>query len=430
MALPSDGPSARRTQREFQQGVRRKSLARTLLVLMVCVALLVGVVGFVGSTAFRFSVDSQMSLESDAAVEALVAPGKDADSYFVLVSADLDDDGLQKLGDGPDALSLVRINHDQQQVVSIVIPAHSLATLSDGKTYTLREAGARGDDELIKAVSGLLGVDIAHFVKTDAQGIKRMTESMGGASMNLLEEIDDPMAGPVYIASGEQTLDESQILTFLRATNLKDGLEAQASNQTAFMTQLALDVLDGGAWSFMRHLDSLDGAFSTDVKMKDAEAIAKALRGATADCVQGALIPGYERTSDGKTQYICSNGAVAEMLERVDQGLPLIQEDEGNVAVDPGSFTITVRNGSGVTGGATEISETLTNYGYNVTEVGNTDTYAYTETLVIYTDSAFADACEVVVDSLGSGRVVNGAGFYTFDTDVLVVLGSDWAPIN
>ena len=371
-----------------------------------------------------------MSLESDAAYQVLVSPLDDTSGYYVLMTADLDDDGLQKLGDGPDAVGLVRIDKKTQQVAIVMMPAHTLVTLSDGETHTLREAGAWGDDELVEAVSALAGVDIAHFVKTDAQGVHDMVAQVGGISVNLTEEIDDPQAGSVFIPAGEQKIDETQVLTLLRSTNLKGSLNAQAANQMMIMTALGLDALQDGTWSFMRNLDSLARNFTTSMSTKEAEAVAKNMRGIGTDNVQGALAPGYERQSEGAMQYVCSEDSLQEMLARAEQGQALIAEDTQLHQVDPSSFTITVRNGSGVTGGATEMAETLTNYGYDVTETGNTDTYAYTETLVIYLDDQYAGACESVVNSLGVGRVVDGAGFYTFDTDVLVVLGSDWAPAS
>ncbi len=48
----------------------------------------------------------------------------------------------------------------------------------------------------------------------------------------------------------------------------------------------------------------------------------------------------------------------------------------------------------------------------------------------MYNDDAFEAAAETVVASLGLGRTVPGRGFYTFDTDVLVVLGKDWKPTS
>ena len=95
----------------------------------------------------------------------------------------------------------------------------------------------------------------------------------------------------------------------------------------------------------------------------------------------------------------------------------------------PRDFTITVRNGAGITGAAAQMSEQLQADGFNVVDVGNTDSPAYSETLIIYKDSAFEPAAQAVLQSLTNGRVVNGGDYYTFDSDILVVLGSDWKPL-
>ncbi|MFR7404232.1 MAG: hypothetical protein ACLUW6_06365 [Coriobacteriaceae bacterium] len=42
------------------------------------------------------------------------------------------------------------------------------------------------------------------------------------------------------------------------------------------------------------------------------------------------------------------------------------------------------------------------------------------------TDEAFEIAAKAIVSDLSAGRVVNGGDFYTFDTNVLVIIGTDW----
>lgn len=69
----------------------------------------------------------------------------------------------------------------------------------------------------------------------------------------------------------------------------------------------------------------------------------------------------------------------------------------------------------------------LTSAGYDVKSVGNVDDgTVYPETLVIYKDEAFEIAAKAIVSDLSAGRVVNGGDFYTFDTNVLVIIGTDW----
>ena len=58
MTVPSNATNARRTYRDFQQGVRRRSAARMLLLVAICAVLVVGVVGFIGTAAFRLAIDS------------------------------------------------------------------------------------------------------------------------------------------------------------------------------------------------------------------------------------------------------------------------------------------------------------------------------------------------------------------------------------
>ena len=63
--------------------------------------------------------------------------------------------------------------------------------------------------------------------------------------------------------------------------------------------------------------------------------------------------------------------------------------------------------------------------------IGNvTDAGIYNETLVIYRDEAYKAAANTIVKTIDGGRVVNGGDYYTFDANVLVVIGKDWQPIQ
>ena len=70
----------------------------------------------------------------------------------------------------------------------------------------------------------------------------------------------------------------------------------------------------------------------------------------------------------------------------------------------------------------------LENAGYKVKETGNTDQFAYNETLVVYKDDKNAVAAEAVADTLGLGRPVEAGIYYEFNTDLMVIVGQDWRP--
>ena len=394
----SSSQYARRvSRREFAQDIQRKARIRRIVAIAVCLLVAVAVAAAVGVATFFGSLDAKLGLKDSDAASALVAPKADAKAFYTVVSADLDAPGSANATDGPDAIALVRVDEETRAVTVVSIPPTLQVSLKDGKKHPLREASTQeGDAALVSAVADFAGVNVAHYVKTDAESIVRLVDVLGGVEVNVAEEVDDPNAGDAYLPAGAQTLDGA---------------------------------LGEGRLSFLATLDNVGGSFQTDLSAAAALSVADALRGVDSSSVYGALVPGYETARDGASSYAVSSDAWKSMMELVAAGSePVVEQTAPQV--DPGSFTITVRNGSGVTGGAGQIADALKDRGFDVTETGNTDTYVYDETLVVYNDDAFEAAAETVVASLGLGRTVPGAGFYTFDTDVLVVLGKDWKPTS
>ena len=361
-------------------------------------------------------------------LSALVAP-KESGTFFTVVAADLDPEGVANATAGPDAICLVRVDTQTRAATIVSIPANTQVTLKDGNMHQLREAATQeGDAALVRAVSGLMGVDISHYVKVDAAGIVRLVDSLGGVEVDVAEEVDDPTAGDVYVPAGVQNLDGAAALTLARASNFTDGAEVQAENQRKLLTQVSLRMLGNDTLGFLMGLDGMGDTFQTDMAVADAVALSDALRTMSADSVFGAMLPGYDLIKNDVMYYATSSDEIAAMMELVQAGENPVSQ--GSVeTVDPSSFTITVRNGSGVTGSAAQIAEVLQGKGFKVTETGNTDSFAYNETLVVYKDDAFLPAAQTVVSALEAGRTVAGGDFYTFETDVLVILGQDWKPI-
>ena len=424
----SSSQYARRvSRREFADEVRRRSRMRRTVALVACAVVALVAAGVAGTAAFFGSLDSRMGLAGSDASSALAAE-KEGEPFYALVAADLDEAGSAGAVEGPDALALVRIDEAARAVSVVSIPANLRVVLSDGEAHPVRDAAASGDAALVKAAADFAGVDIAHLVKTDAAGIMRLVDAAGGVEVEISEEVDDPTAGDVYLPAGRQVLGGREALTLLRASNFENGVEQQASNQRAVLGALSLKLLGGGTLDLLSLLDEVGGSFRTDLGAQGALSLAGKLRGMDASAVRGALVPGQELQGDGASLYAASSDAWSTMMERVEAGEDPAVADEAS-SVDPASFAITVRNGSAITGGAAQLAGTLEGRGFKVVETGNTDVYAaYDETLVVYNDDAYEAAAQTVVDALGFGRTVAGNGFYTFESDVLVVLGEDWKP--
>ncbi len=418
----------RRNDDRFAADVRRASLMRRALLNAAVACAVVAAAATAAWFAFSASVSDKLALEDEEAAAALVA-AEAGEPYYALLVADLDDSDSAFV---PDAIVLARVDEEARAVTLVSIPAELRVSLSDGERHHLRDAvEVGGEAELIEAVADFAEVDISHYARTDAAGISSLTDYLGGVSVEVVEDVDDPSAGSAFIASGMQTLSGSQALVLLRATNYSDSVQGQADNQLAFLAALIERVVSASGLESFLQLDSIAEFASTDLGAAGALAAFRALRGLSASSVLTGVVPGYEATYDDVSYYVADSTSWGSMMERVEAGEdPSVDEVAVAAAsVDPESFEVTVRNGSGITGGAAAISEVLVAAGFQVVETGNADSYVYDETLVVYQDSDYEAAAESVVQALGVGRVVASNGYYTFDTDVLVVIGNDWMPV-
>lgn len=428
----SSSDYARRvSRREFTQEIQRKARVRRIVVVAVALVVVIAVAIGVGAATFLGSLDSKIGLKNSDAKTALTA-AKAGEPWYALLSADLGAASATAEVEGPDALLLARVDGSSRAVTLISLPANLQVMLSDGKAHPLREAALQGDAALISAVASFAGVSISHYAKTDDDGIKGLVDALGGIEIDVKQEVDDPTAGDTYLSAGVQTLDGNASLTYLRAKNFKNGIEDQTNNQRLFFATLAARMLEsGGGLPFASLLDSVGGYLQTDLGATSVLELADKLGGIAASSVLGAQVPGYETTRDNVTYYVSSSNAWTAMMKLVSDGLAPVVDKAATSQVDRGSFTVEVRNGAQITGGAAQISTLLKEAGFNVTEVGNaTDAASYPETLVVYDGEAHKAQAEEVIAALGAGRAVASAGYYTYTTDVLVILGKDWKPVS
>lgn len=88
-------------------------------------------------------------------------------------------------------------------------------------------------------------------------------------------------------------------------------------------------------------------------------------------------------------------------------------------------LSITVQNGGGVAGAATEASEYLEGLGYDVVSTGNADNFDYTET-IIRVKSTMSEYLDQLEEDLSSEYTIGSAtADYTGDADALVIIGAE-----
>lgn len=415
-----------RTRDYVDQHIRRRKRKRVIRVVVAMAAIALAV-GLVSSFAFAQSVDSKMSLNDSEATSALTAPSSDTDPYYLLIAGEFYEEG--RTYDGPELLMLMRIDPSNEQVTYISVPSDIQTSLSDGNTHVLSYAQVLGGDaELISQVENVTGVSIAHYIKVNKTSLSQLVDDLGGVDVNLPEVVDDPRAGTLYLSAGEQTLDGTAAVEAVRASNYSNPVVVRSQVQASVLQSLFGKVVSQGGLGSLTTFDTIASDFKTDLTYNELSSLISPFTSGDVT-VYTTSVPGSTTTdSEGNTVYDVSSSSLSALMDTVNAGGdPNTVEDIGASDVDASQYTVTVRNGGGVTGAGLAAVALLQEAGYQVPEAAsNTDSQVYDDTLVIYSGSDLEAVADNIVGVLGQGRSTSASAYYSYDTDILVIVGSTW----
>ena len=426
----SEAAYARRTSRRgFAEDIQHRSRIRRIVFVLVSLVVLVCVAGGAAACAYVGSVSDRMGLGDSNATEALSAPAEGQVPCTLLVG-EFSEPGVAY--DGPDTLIVARVDEAAARLSLLSVSSDLQVVLSDGEVHRLREAQMLGGDAaLIEAVEGATGISLSHIVKLDSAALVSLVDELGGITVDVPEEVDDPNAGSLYIPAGENTLDGQGALTLVRAVNYEGAGEVRDANQRAVVTALAERLCERDALGTIGLLDAVSGTVRTDYSVTDALSLIGAFRAADWAGVYSVRMPGsqYTSTATDIEYFVSDDEAWEAMAEAFTAGKDPALQEETAPEIDRASFEIEVQNGTTTVGAAQRMTDLLTEGGFTVVETGNAEQPIYEETLIVYADDKNLEAAEAVCSYLETGRVIPSLGYYAFETDVLVVLGADWQPI-
>lgn len=421
----------RTSRRQYVETVQHRARKRRFGLGIVIVAVAVAIAVGAGFLAFRGSLGSGIALRDSDASQALVSVHSD-EPYYALIAVELGAVAKPLEHAGPDVLLLAYVDRANKSLSLVGIPA-GLQVSAEGGARRIADLAERGDAALIAAVSSFAKVDISHYVKVPLGGVEGIVDALGGIDVNVDQVIDDPHAGDVYLPAGEYTLNGASALTYLRADNLRFDAVDQQQHQVDFAALLFAKLFSSEG-NFATRLDSISPYFQTDLSLGDVEGLQAMLRDVPSSAISRTALPGYLTEVTGVTAtadplFIASADDMAAIIASIESGeVPDVTSALDVKPADPASFTVEVQNGTNITGAAGVTSELLAGAGFNVVKSGNAEQPVYDETLVIYKDAEGPARAKAVIDSLGYGRAISGEIYYSFEPDILVIVGADYKP--
>jgi hypothetical protein len=340
-----------------------------------------------------FGVSARQPLEDDKATRLLDAEGSDLTLVVVRNGAAVPVVGVFRKAKGASGSWLLGVPD-----VPLVSPGQAAAISA---SETLGSAGRAG---LLQAVSVLAGVPFAHYVEVDARVLATALGERPDAAAEDSASVE-PSATP-----------EARDLA--SASRVRAALTTLAESGKTY-SKIASRPLAGV--SAPRLAGLLRGHVVSDLSAGELAAVLGRLG---SDARSGKLAVAVVPSEQVDRALVVSASAGRTLVARMRAGKAFGKVALVSKPLVPSSVSVTIQNGAGENGVASEASRILTREGYRVRSVGNANQFVYDKTLVVYEEDR--RRAESVAEHLAIGKVVASRGMYSFATDVLVIVGKDW----
>ncbi|MCL2606598.1 MAG: LCP family protein [Coriobacteriia bacterium] len=408
----------------------RRNKRRALITLSVIGSLILGLA--TAGALYYMSLHNRMVVRNQALnIPAIDTPPPAPGEPFNLVIFGSD----SRNPDEPartDTIILARIDPSEQKIWMVSIPRDTRVELPDRGAQKINAAYVYGGSNMaIEAVEELSGQEVDYFITVNFWGFEDIIESMGGIKVDVPTAINcrksdfTPDKRASRIAPGPQILDGAHALTFVRYRGYSDGDIGRTGAQQLFLRALIEQMTDVPPTRLPGIASSLADNITTSFTPFQLLQLSREMRGVSPDDFYATTLPGEWRspfvwTNEAEAEVVWSRFGVSDFNADSEDG------EEEVVEIAPSDVTMTVRNGTTRVGIGREAAAIMRARGFIVDEVGNTANQAvYDENLVVYRDNR--DAANLALRFMPeASRIVQSRGMFRFDSDILVILGTEW----
>ncbi len=340
-------------------------------------------------------------------------------------------------GQRTDTIMILRVDPEAEEADLISLPRDLYLPIGglDGREDRINAAFADGRQTLIDTVQEDLGIPIHHYVEVSFSGFKDLVDAIGDVEMYFDSPLRDPNTGLEIASPGCVSLDSIESLQFVRSRHLEiledgrwvtdpTGDLGRISRQQLFVRHALGQALSKGLSNPIR-LNELVGVGVDNVGLdpglgvqellsfgrRFAEFDEDTLRTHTLDVVPFS-------TSAGAAVLDLDEEASQDALN-VFRGLP-----PGTVA--PQFVDVTVLNGGGQQGQATEVAGALGDIGFAIDVVG--DSEPYPRTAIYFAPGSEGSALQLVGHLSSRAELLVDPNLE--EDSVVLVIGSDFSTVH
>ena len=414
-----------------QTSSSRRRLPKWLKVTIVSLLVVANIVVLTVFWAINTGQGVLATANTDSQVSNVLDEATGDDLTFLVIGSD-SRAGLDDLthfgtvgGARGDVIMLVRFDSSTSAVQILSIPRDLYVDIAGHGQNRINAAYAFGGPSLmVETIRDSLGVEINHYVEIDFVGFQSLIDELGGIELWFPYPARDLKSG-LDVDAGTQTLDGDTALAYARSRKyqeLQNGTWVSVNADDIGRTKRQQEVVGAIvaelkrpssitkagdiAKAMARHM-TIDSTLATS----SVASLAWTFRGILTGSIEGATLPTYGMTIDGRSVLIADEPDASAVLANFRAGTVFSSQP----------LRVQVLNGNGVKGSAGDMSRTLESMGFLVESVGDADTGNYAQTIVLVPDGSGNG--EIIVDALGFGVVQVGSVDNGYDA--VVIVGAD-----
>ena len=281
------------------------------------------------------------------------------------------------------AASFVSLPRD----VYVPVPGHGEAKLNSAYSTGHAAAAGTGADPdaagaqlLVQTVSQLTGLEVDHYAAVDLLGFFDLSTLVGGVQVNLCSPVDDDFSG-AHFPAGVQTIGGAEALQFVRQRHgLPRGDLDRVVRQQVYIAGLLRNVLSDRLLLDLGRQKQIVEQVGRSVTVDDGLDVfdlAFQMQGLQASQISFQTLPGLTDARVegwGAVLRLPDRQVVTDFFASLSAGPAAAAAPEapaGPAPAAPADVTVSVRNGSGITGAGAQAAEALTTAAFRASAAGN-----------------------------------------------------------
>lgn len=295
-----------------------------------------------------------------------------------------------------DTIILISLDVDSKEAGLIFLPRDTYINSSKRKFTKLNSSHVYGGIELTqKTIEEMLNVDIDYFLETDFKGFEKIIDRLGGVNVNVSRHLNYvDKAGGLYIniPAGQQNLNGKEALQYVRYRDERGDI-GRIERQQKFVDAVFAKVLSPAILTKIPGIiKEVNDTINTNIPIQDITPFINMAKEIDLNQIETKMLPGRPEYINGISYWVPDLKETKIMVDNLVRNKSYITNKD---------YQLTVLNGVGDSGAASNTAELLEKYGFQIDEIGNADNYNYEHSIIEYYSEEDQKTASQIAELLG-----------------------------